>query len=89
MTDDLIKRFEKYLSDEKVKNGRMKLSKVYFLRGKANAFLENYEDAIRDFKYSCTYNPKDKSISKELKKIKIKMKRKEKKLASQMKKMFS
>ena len=89
MTDDLIKRFEKYLSDEKVKNGRMKLSKVYFLRGKANAFLENYEDATHNFKDSYTYNPKDKSIKKELKKVKIKMKRKEKKLASQMKKMFS
>ena len=88
MTDDLIKRFEKYLSEEKMKNGRMKISKVYFLRGKANAYLENYEDSIQNFKDSYAYNPKDKAISKELKKVKAKMKRKERKLASQMKKMF-
>ena len=66
----------------------MKISKVYFLRGKANAYLENYEDSVQNFKDSQTYNPKDKSITKELKKVKARMKRKEKKLASQMKKMF-
>ncbi len=88
MTDDLIKRFDKYSGEEKMRYGRMKISKVYFLRGKANAYLENYEDSVQNFKDSHTYNPKDKSITKELKKVKAKMKRKEKKLASQMKKMF-
>ena len=64
MTDDLIKRFDKYLSEEKMKNGRMKISKVYFLRGKANAYLENYEDSIQNFKDSYAYNPKTKQLAK-------------------------
>ena len=69
--------------------GLQKISKLYFLRGRANYFAGNYEDAITDFEQSSNYNPKNKLIVKHLKRTKSILKRKEQKLASNMKKMFA
>lgn len=85
-----IKSRENYLCECKDEDfGLLKISKLYFLRGRANYFAGNYEDAITDFEQSSNYNPKNKLIVKHLKRTKSILKRKEQKLASNMKKMFA
>ena len=87
----LIKQYENFLcqTNEDDGAGLLKVSKMYFLRGRANVFVENFEEALNDFEQASNFNPKDKKILKQVKRTKASLKRREKNLASKMRKMFT